>query len=180
MDAQVLATGDIMKIEMEEGGFQAVEADAKLFELYNASRNLSFKCDTNENTKNAVLDRSPGPEIIDQINIKHETDDYFVDDLASRTAIRLLVNEEHNSAKAWIKSEPEEVKVESGLANSEKDSVLEMIEEFIIKDECNDDDMFLDTNPETVSNSAINQEFPLKQDVVVKRPDSGSFFCQTS
>ncbi|CAH1976874.1 unnamed protein product [Acanthoscelides obtectus] len=158
MDAQVLATEDIMKIEMEGVGFQAVQTDTKPFELYNASWNLCFKCDMNKDSKNAVSDRGPVPEITDQINIIHEPDDYFVDDLASRTAICLWITKEHNYAKVWIKSEPEEeLKVESSLDSSEKYSVLEITEEFIIKDECNDDDKFLDANPETASNRSSSE-----------------------
>ncbi|CAH1976879.1 unnamed protein product [Acanthoscelides obtectus] len=132
---------------MEEVGFQAVETDSKLFEHSNASGNLIFKCDTNENTKNTVSDRVPVPEITDQINIKIE---------------------------------PEEVKVESCLDNSEKYSVLEIMEEFVIKDECNDDDMFLGTTTETVSNSTLKQKTMVKQQsVACKKLSKNLVYCHS-
>ncbi|CAH1983717.1 unnamed protein product [Acanthoscelides obtectus] len=144
MDAKVLATGDIMKIETEEVGINAVEADTKLFQLDSAPWKL--ESDDIENTKDAVLNRIPVPEITDQINIKQETDNYFVDDLASRS--------EHSYVKLWMKSEAEEeLMVDSYLGDSEKHPVREIMEEFIIKDQCfNNDDTLLDTNAETVSN----------------------------
>ncbi|CAH1976883.1 unnamed protein product [Acanthoscelides obtectus] len=161
---------------MDEVGFQAIESDTKLFELDNTSWKLSFKCETDENTNNAVLDGIPVPEITDQIKIKQETDDYFVDELASRTAISMCTVNEHNYGKVWIKSEEEEMQDEHCLDDSNNYPVMEITEEIIIKDECNDDNIFLDA---TVSNSALNQKFPMKQRAVVdKKPNSESFFCK--
>ncbi|CAH2003607.1 unnamed protein product [Acanthoscelides obtectus] len=172
MDAEVPASGDLMKIETEEVGFQALEADTK---LDNASWKFSVECGNNGITKNTDSDGTP---VTDQINIKHETNDCFVDDLASRAAICLWISEEHNYTKARIKSEPEdELKVES-CGNSEKYPVLEKMEEFIIKEERNDDDMFLDTNTRTVSHSALNQEIRIKQQsIVVKKSNPAPYFC---
>ncbi|CAH1976882.1 unnamed protein product [Acanthoscelides obtectus] len=182
MDAEVLATEEIVKIEMED-----VEADTKLFELYNASWNLSFKRETDENTKNAVSVRIPVPEITDQINFKSEPEEevkvescldnsekYSVLEIMEEFVIKNECNDDdmffNTTTEAvsnripvpeitdFLKSEPEVVKVESCLDNSEKYSVLEIKEEFIIKDEYNDDDMFVDTSIETVSNSVLKQQ----------------------
>ncbi|CAH2003605.1 unnamed protein product [Acanthoscelides obtectus] len=124
--------GDIMKIEVGEVEFQAVEADTKLFELDNASWKLNFKYD-NENSKNSVLDR--------------------------------------------IKSEAEEeLKVENCPDDSEKYPVMEITEECIIKDECDNDDAFLGTNAGSVPVRASNQVAMKQQPVVDKKSNLGSFF----
>ncbi|CAH1993898.1 unnamed protein product [Acanthoscelides obtectus] len=120
--------GDIMKIEV---GFQAVEADTKLFEVDNVSWKLHFKCNDNENIKHSVVER---------------------------TAICLWITKEHNYAKAWIKSEADdELKVESWVDDSGKYPVVEISEEFIIKSECNNDDTLLSTNAGTVPNRSSSE-----------------------